>query len=102
VTSHVEQAIAARIARVRAQREQRAQERRDRAVRRAYGLHARYAGKLRHLAEREAGTRMVSTRSAEAEQPTEARHTMTPPGGDVCSGYAKGFGTTETLPGVAA
>jgi hypothetical protein len=62
VTSHVEQQIAARIARARAGRAQQAAERAERAERRAHGLTARHAAKLRHLAERDV---------AEPEQPEQ-------------------------------
>lgn len=52
MTSHVEQQIAARIARVRAEQERKRQEREQLAARRAAGLAKRHAQKLRALAER--------------------------------------------------
>lgn len=52
MASHVEQAIAARIAAVRARRAQEAAGRAVFAERRAYGLIQGHAAKLRHLADR--------------------------------------------------
>ena len=52
MTSHVEQQIAARIARVRAEEERKRQQREELARRRAAGLARRHAAKLRRLAEK--------------------------------------------------
>ncbi|MGW4975417.1 hypothetical protein [Streptomyces mirabilis] len=52
MTSHVEQQIAARIARVRAEQERKRKEREELAARRKAGLAKRHAAKLRALAER--------------------------------------------------
>lgn len=52
MTSHVEQQIAARIARVRAEEERKRLEREELARRRATGLAKRHAQKLRRLAEK--------------------------------------------------
>jgi hypothetical protein len=51
VTSHVEQQIAERIARVRAEAERKRQQREELARRRTAGLAKRHAQKLRRLAE---------------------------------------------------
>ncbi|MCZ9353217.1 hypothetical protein NGM36_26205 [Streptomyces mutabilis] len=50
MASHVEQAVAARIAAVRARHEQQRQDRAARAVRRRAGVDARNRAKLRRLA----------------------------------------------------
>lgn len=55
MVSHVEQAIAARIAAARARREQQAADRAARAARRAHGVAARHAAKLRRLDSPAAG-----------------------------------------------
>lgn len=52
MTSHVEQAIAARIARVRREAERKRQQREELAAARAKGLTQRHAQKLRALAQR--------------------------------------------------
>jgi len=46
MTSHVEQAVAARIARVKREREQRRQQRTELDEARAHGLDARHAAKM--------------------------------------------------------
>ncbi|WP_020117567.1 hypothetical protein [Streptomyces canus] len=56
MTSHVEAAIAARIARVRAEEERKRQEREEQATRRAAGLAKRHAAKLRALGRQLAPT----------------------------------------------
>lgn len=50
MTSHVEQQIAERIARVRAEEERKRQQRQELAEARRYGLEARRRAKLRNLA----------------------------------------------------
>lgn len=52
MTSHVEQQIAARIARVRAEEERKRREREELAAARAKGVARRHAAKLRQLAQR--------------------------------------------------
>lgn len=52
MTSHVEQQIAARIARVRVEEERKRQQREEFAARRAKGVARRHAAKLRQLAQR--------------------------------------------------
>lgn len=52
MTSHVEQQIQERIARVRAEEERKRKEREELAARRAKGLARRHAAKLRQLAQR--------------------------------------------------
>ncbi|MCP3769504.1 hypothetical protein [Streptomyces sp. MAR25Y5] len=66
MSSHVEQAIAARIAAVRAHREQQAADRAARAEQRAHGVAARHAAKLRRLAEQDRAR--VEQRGDEIEQ----------------------------------
>lgn len=51
MTSHVEQQIAARIARVRAEEERKRQQREELAAARTAGLRRRHAAKLRRQAE---------------------------------------------------
>lgn len=51
MTSHVDRAIAERIARVRAEEERKRKQREELAAARAVGLARRHAGKLRRLAE---------------------------------------------------
>lgn len=51
MTSHVDAAVRARIARVRAEEERKRREREEFAARRTAGLAKRHATKLRHLAE---------------------------------------------------
>jgi len=51
MSSHIDQAVAARIAAARARREQAAADRAERAQRRAHGVAARHAAKLRLLAQ---------------------------------------------------
>ncbi|MFC9050059.1 hypothetical protein [Streptomyces anthocyanicus] len=53
MASHVEQAVAARLAAVRARRDQQATDRAARAVRRRAGVDARNRAKLRRLAEQD-------------------------------------------------
>ena len=50
MTSHVDRAIAERIARVRAEEERKRKQREELARRRAAGIAKRHAAKLRHLA----------------------------------------------------
>lgn len=52
MTSHVEQQIAERIARVRAEEERKRQQREEQAARRAAGIAKRHARKLYNLAQR--------------------------------------------------
>lgn len=59
MTSHVEQQIQARIARVRAEEERKRLEREELARRRTAGLAKRHAQKLRRLAEK--GSDLVPT-----------------------------------------
>ncbi|MFF3897921.1 hypothetical protein ACFYY3_33170 [Streptomyces sp. NPDC001812] len=66
MSSHVEQAIAARIAAVRARREQQAADRAARAEQRAHGVAARHAAKLRRLAEQDRA--VLEQRGDEIEQ----------------------------------
>jgi hypothetical protein len=59
VSSHVEQQIAARIARARAEEERKRQQREELAAARQAGLARRHAQKLRRLAEK--GAELVPT-----------------------------------------
>ncbi|WP_406354862.1 hypothetical protein OHB56_20290 [Streptomyces sp. NBC_01635] len=69
MVSHVEQAIAAHIAAVRARREQQAADRAARVEQRAYGVAARHAAKLRRLAEQDHAA--LEQRGDEIEQSSQ-------------------------------